>query len=637
MEENSVHLLKNGRTLGSRYVIEGVLGEGGFGITYRGHDKTLDVEVAIKEYYPQGFVTRNTTYSEELTVSQSKYTEMFQKGKEKFLSEARTLARFNRQEGVVSVTDFFETNNTAYIVMEFLDGITLKQYIDTQGLLTPAEILDLMAPLMEALDEVHNVGLIHRDISPDNIMLLENGGVKLMDFGAARAYTEFGEKSLSIVLKHGYAPEEQYRTHGVQGPWTDIYALCATIYKCITGKTPPDAIQRVMDDTLQLPSDFGVVLPASMEMALIKGMSISPQQRYQDIKVFCDDFYRMTEPGISEQRNKEKAELQEKSAKSKKSFIKIVAAILCIVLGCGGIGYYYATKDQTKEAIKTAVQSTDTSEDVQLSIKSPVIEEASSMEGGQKVTWDCLWFGSYPQKEITEDDGTIYIDLKNTEDWDQKNDVTLDGIKYHKRNGSYFQYKPIKWRVLKKQEGEVFLMADTVLTKKPYNEKRKSVTWEKSTLRTWLNKNFMNLAFSEEEQAAINQTEMRNKDNIRLGTKGGNKTFDRIFLLSQSQVYGTTTAEEYGFVKDSTCKDEARKGKNITGEKISWWLRSPGKAGDYAACVSYDGWIHHDGCNVSCQNDGVRPVLHLNLAFSDVYSYAGTVCSDGTEEVELQQ
>lgn len=217
MEENSVHLLKNGRTLGSRYVIEGVLGEGGFGITYRGHDKTLDVEVAIKEYYPQGFVTRNTTYSEELTVSQSKYTEMFQKGKEKFLSEARTLARFNRQEGVVSVTDFFETNNTAYIVMEFLDGITLKQYIDTQGLLTPAEILDLMAPLMEALDEVHNVGLIHRDISPDNIMLLENGGVKLMDFGAARAYTEFGEKSLSIVLKHGYAPEEQYRTHGVQG------------------------------------------------------------------------------------------------------------------------------------------------------------------------------------------------------------------------------------------------------------------------------------------------------------------------------------------------------------------------------------------------------------------------------------
>lgn len=161
--------------------------------------------------------------------------------------------------------------------MEFLDGITLKQYIDTQGLLTPAEILDLMAPLMEALDEVHNVGLIHRDISPDNIMLLENGGVKLMDFGAARAYTEFGEKSLSIVLKHGYAPEEQYRTHGVQGPWTDIYALCATMYKCITGITPVESLQRMQGDTLQRPSQLGIPIPPWVEYALMKGMAVSKE------------------------------------------------------------------------------------------------------------------------------------------------------------------------------------------------------------------------------------------------------------------------------------------------------------------------------------------------------------------------
>ena len=167
--------------------------------------------------------------------------------------------------------------------MEFLDGITLKQYIDTQGLLTPAEILDLMAPLMEALDEVHNVGLIHRDISPDNIMLLENGGVKLMDFGAARAYTEFGEKSLSIVLKHGYAPEEQYRTHGVQGPWTDIYALCATMYKCITGITPVESLQRMQGDTLQRPSQLGIPIPPWVEYALMKGMAVFQKDRYQNI------------------------------------------------------------------------------------------------------------------------------------------------------------------------------------------------------------------------------------------------------------------------------------------------------------------------------------------------------------------
>ena len=633
----NIHCLRPGTRLIGHYIIYDVLGQGGFGITYMGMDELHRTKVAIKEYFPQGIVTRNVDYGDDVTITYVGQEANYLNGKQHFIDEARIMLQFDKNQGIVDVIDFFEVNNTAYIVMEYLDGITLKQYLKEKGRISPEDIQMLMVPLMESLDEIHSQGLIHRDISPDNIMVLSNGDIKLMDFGAARAYTDFGERSLSVVLKPGYAPPEQYQSHGVQGPWTDIYALCATIYKCITGRTPPDAIQRVMDDTLQLPSDFGVILPASMEMALIKGMSISPQQRYQDIKAFCDDFYRMTEPVISERRNKEKAEPQEKSPQNKNGFIKIVAVILCIVLGCGGIGCYFAAKNQTKESSKTA-SSSGTSDNTQFSIESPIIEEDSSMEAGQKVTWDCLWFGSYPQEEITEDDGAIYTDLKNTEDWNQKNDVTLDGIKYHKRNGFYFRYKPIKWRVLKKQEGEVFLLADTVLTKKPYNEKRKSVTWEKSTLRTWLNKNFMNLAFSEEEQAAINQTEMRNRDNLKLGTKGGNKTSDRIFLLSQSQVYGTTTAEEYGFVKDSTCKDEARKGKDITGEKISWWLRSPGKEGDYAACVSYDGWIHHDGCNVSCQNDGIRPALHLNLAFSDVYSYAGTVCSDGTEEeVELQQ
>ena len=133
--------------------------------------------------------------------------------------------------------------------------------------------------------------MIHRDISPDNIMVLPDGRIKLMDFGAARDYTEFGEKSLSIVLKPGYAPPEQYQTHGVQGPWTDIYALCATMYKCITGENPPDAIERVMDDSLKKISEFGIAIPPQEEEAIIKGMSVSAKDRYQDIKDFCEDLY----------------------------------------------------------------------------------------------------------------------------------------------------------------------------------------------------------------------------------------------------------------------------------------------------------------------------------------------------------
>ena len=291
MDEKGIHILKYGKILNNRYVIEEVLGEGGFGITYKGIDRLLDVEVAIKEYFPQGFVTRNNVYSQEITITQMKYEDLFYKGKQRFLSEARVLAKFNKEPGIVSVTDFFEENNTAYIVMEYLDGITLKGYMEYNGLLSVNDILELMVPLMKALDVVHKAGLIHRDISPDNIMLLGNGGVKLMDFGAARMYTEYGQKSLSIMLKHGYAPEEQYRTHGVQGPWTDIYALSATIYKCITGITPLESLQRVLADTLQSPSQLGIAIQPWQEYALLKGLSVRQEDRYQNIQEFCMDLY----------------------------------------------------------------------------------------------------------------------------------------------------------------------------------------------------------------------------------------------------------------------------------------------------------------------------------------------------------
>ena len=213
------------------------------------------------------------------------------------------IAKFNDQEGIVNVTDFFEANNTAYIVMEYLDGITLKEYIAENGVLSPEDILELMAPVLESLDEVHKQGLIHRDISPDNIMLLKNGKVKLMDFGAARDYTDFGEKSLSIVLKPGYAPEEQYRSRGIQGPWTDIYALSATIYKCITGITPEESMQRVIEDSLEKPSKYCKDIPKGMENAIMKGMAALQKNRYQNLKEFCEALYSDFEDAGEEKKN----------------------------------------------------------------------------------------------------------------------------------------------------------------------------------------------------------------------------------------------------------------------------------------------------------------------------------------------
>ena len=290
MEEN-LYCLRKGTRLIGRYTIEGVLGQGGFGITYLGIDELHEKKVAIKEFFPQGIVTRNIEYQDTVTVTFVGEKDNYEKGKERFLKEARTMAKFSKDEGIVKALDFFEINNTAYIVMEYLEGVTLKQYLAENKRIDAEDLVELLVPLIESLDEIHSQGLIHRDISPDNIMVLPDGRIKLMDFGAARDYTEFGEKSLSIVLKPGYAPPEQYQTHGVQGPWTDIYALCATMYKCITGENPPDAIDRLVDDHLKKISAFGILVLPQIEEAIIKGMSVAAKDRYQNVGDFCEDLY----------------------------------------------------------------------------------------------------------------------------------------------------------------------------------------------------------------------------------------------------------------------------------------------------------------------------------------------------------
>ena len=687
MEEN-LHCLRKGTRLIGRYIIEGVLGQGGFGITYLGIDELHEKKVAIKEFFPQGIVTRNIEYQDTVTVTFVGEKDNYEKGKERFLKEARTMAKFSKDEGIVKALDFFEINNTAYIVMEYLEGITLKQYLRENQRIVPEDLIELLVPLIESLDEIHSQGMIHRDISPDNIMVLPDGRIKLMDFGAARDYTEFGEKSLSIVLKPGYAPPEQYQTHGIQGPWTDIYALCATMYKCITGENPPDAIERVMDDSLKKISEFGIDILPQEEAAIIKGMSVSAKDRYQDIKDFCEDLYggyeeisvseseeseikpdlikenvedkvntsaeetpesgslaseeaaesekesakenreavsqkKIDRESLKQYENKEETSVQnvksepdnKKQSQSKKFSGKaVLAVILCILLVGGGVKLY----SDKKEALKKQ----------QYTLHNPKIEDDSSTEPGKKVTWDCLWFGSYPQSVITEKDGDIYTTLKNTDNWGKNGDATINNIKYHKTKKSYFKYEPIKWRVLQSENGEAFLLSDVILDRQPYNENYEDITWEESSLRTWLNGEFINRAFSDEEKENINITEIVNQDDPDYGTEGGNNTSDKIFLLSLSEVSEQQDGEKYGFLDD-----RMRACENSTfSEAFSWWwLRSPGSDGSNAAGVYNNGWVDRYGNNVNYNYDGVRSALHLNLSSSNLFSYAGTVSSDGTE------
>ena len=287
------HHIPPGTVLMDRYLIGRVLGEGGFGITYIGCDLRLELKVAIKEYFPTNWVARHS----ELSLAVSCYAGAagsYEKGKSRFLYEARTMARMDKQPEIVSVRDFFELNNTAYIVMEYVDGTTFKELVAQRGGRIPAgELLHMIEPLFSALSAVHEAGLIHRDISPDNLML-ERGSIRLLDFGCARESTQ-GTETMTITLKHGYAPIEQYQHKG-QGPWTDVYGLSATIYYCMTGKAPPQALDRLMDDEIILPRRLGVDLTESQERALLRGMGIKQHQRFRSIEEFHAALYEGTEP-----------------------------------------------------------------------------------------------------------------------------------------------------------------------------------------------------------------------------------------------------------------------------------------------------------------------------------------------------
>ena len=253
--------------------------------------------------------------------------------------------------------------------MEYLDGITLKEYLKENKKIPVEELLELISPLLESLDDVHSSGLIHRDISPDNIMVLKNGDVKLMDFGAARDYTEFGEKSLSIVLKPGYAPAEQYQSRGVQGPWTDIYALCATFYKCITGETPEDSIQRVMEDELKKPSEFGIDISPQVEKTILKGMSVSPKERYQNLREFCEDLYK----DYVEDEEDEEIEEVEPEKESQEAIV---------------IAENKVTEEQAAEKEAAASQEVKASEKIEESKKQAVEKEILAKTSDTKKTTD---------------------------------------------------------------------------------------------------------------------------------------------------------------------------------------------------------------------------------------------------------
>lgn len=287
-DSNESYHLQPTTIIGKRYIIGKVLGYGGFGVTYLGWDAILEQKVAIKEYFPNEFCTR-VHGEEKISVYSGSKKEQFESGMEKFLSESKCLSKLIDVEGIVKIQDCFEENNTAYIIMEYLEGKTLKQLLEEEKKIDVDSAIVMIKPILEALDKVHEEGILHRDIAPDNIFITDDGRIKVIDFGASRFATTKHSKSLSVILKPGYSPEEQYRSGGDQGPWTDVYAVAATFYKMITGITPDDAMERNANDKLKEPSKLGVKLGKNTENSIMNALNVKVEGRTNSAKAFLRD------------------------------------------------------------------------------------------------------------------------------------------------------------------------------------------------------------------------------------------------------------------------------------------------------------------------------------------------------------
>lgn len=291
--------IKPGTLLVGRYVIGRVVGYGGFGVTYIAWDTMLKRRIAIKEYLPSEFATRMADEQEIMLLDGEKQLSQYQKGLDRFLQEGKRLAQVGDISGIVHMYNCFQANGTAYITMEFLDGRTLEEYLAEKGRLTEQETLDLMMPVLEALQSVHEKGIIHRDISPDNIFLTaDNEGhlhAKLIDFGASRFATTSHSKSLTVLIRPGYSPEEQYRSNGQQGTFTDVYAVAACMYRMVTGQQPPDALERrsrieaKKPDLLQEPGRLNPDLSSNFETALLNALNVRVEDRTASISDFQEE------------------------------------------------------------------------------------------------------------------------------------------------------------------------------------------------------------------------------------------------------------------------------------------------------------------------------------------------------------
>ena len=410
--------LRAGTVLNGRYIVGRVLGQGGFGITYLALDTQLNAKVAIKEFMPGEIATRQGT---TVSVMMDTKAEEFAYGAERFQEEARTLAKFIGNPNIAAVTSYFDENDTSYFVMDYIEGISFKTYIANHGgKISVEETLNVMIPVLRALTAVHAEGFIHRDVTPDNIYITKDGMVKLLDFGSARYSIGDKSKSLDVILKVGYAPKEQYIRRSRQGPFTDVYSCAACFYAALTGFLPPEALERLEHDDLVPVSQCGIEIPEYLDKAILKGLAVQPEDRFQSAAEFLDaieqqQVVEVPVSGAAAPQPTAGSQLDALIAKVKqkpKLYGAIAAAAVVVLVAAGGLSGGSSASDDAGEPLPV-VENEEIPEQPALPEPEPepVMLTIAGEEHSSSDTYLSLW-----QVELTAEDIENICQMQNLEE-----------------------------------------------------------------------------------------------------------------------------------------------------------------------------------------------------------------------------
>ena len=276
--------------LADRYLTGKVLGKGGFGVTYVAMDIESAALCAVKEYMPSEYSVRGVDKKSVIALSDRKARYVFEHGRAKFVEEAKTLYALKSNPVVVDISDYFTENNTAYLVMEYLDGTDLRRMCKSSGgKISPELAKEVLVTVATAMVDIHKMGILHRDLSPENIYITKNNEIKLIDFGAARDYVQTQNSGMSILLKPGFAPPEQYSSKGSHGPWTDVYGLCSTFYTIVSGKSLIDAMYRYRGEIQPTLYSLGCPVTKKTSDVIEKGMELDYEKRYRSFEELLRD------------------------------------------------------------------------------------------------------------------------------------------------------------------------------------------------------------------------------------------------------------------------------------------------------------------------------------------------------------